>query len=99
MFKEQRVPGTLKLWGEPFVSLRMPKLFNLRTDPFERADSDSNTYWDWFISKGYMIMAGQAIVSRFLATFREFPPRQKAASFTIDQILESMNAAISGAHR
>jgi arylsulfatase len=99
VFKEQRCPGTLRLWGEPFVTLRMPKLFNLRTDPFERADSDSNTYWDWFISKGYMIMAGQAIVSRFLATFREFPPRQKAASFTIDQILESMNAALSGAHR
>jgi arylsulfatase A-like enzyme len=99
VFKEQRCAGTLRLWGEPFVTLRMPKLFNLRTDPFERADSDSNTYWDWFISKGYMIMAGQAIVSRFLATFREFPPRQKAASFTIDQILEAMNAALSGAHR
>ena len=76
----------------------MPKLFNLRTDPFERADMTSNTYWDWYMSKAYMIMAAQAIVADFLATFEEFPPRQKAASFTIDQALEKMEDAASGAH-
>ncbi len=75
----------------------LPKLFNLRTDPFERADVTSNTYWDWFVSKGYMILAAQAIVAEFLATFKEFPPRQKAASFTIDQALEKMADAASGA--
>jgi len=95
---EQRARGTLELWAEPFVPLRVPKLFNLRTDPFERADTTSNTYWDWYISKAYLIMAAQALVTDFLATFRDFPPRQKAASFTIDQALERMEAAASGAH-
>jgi arylsulfatase A-like enzyme len=99
VFKEQRCEGTLGLWLEPFVTLRIPKLFNLRTDPFERADVTSNTYWDWFLSKAYMVMAAQEMVAKFLSSFREFPPRQKAASFTIDQILETMTKAISGAHR
>ena len=94
---EQRAPGTLALWAEPFVPLRVPKLYNLRTDPFERADATSNTYWDWYLSKAYMILAAQAIVSEFLATFKDFPPRQKAASFTIDQALEKMADATSGA--
>jgi hypothetical protein len=96
---EQRSPGTLEVWAEPFTALRVPKLFNLRTDPFERADTTSNTYWDWYLSKAYMILAAQALVTNFLATFREFPPRQKAATFTIDQALEKMNDAMSGAHR
>jgi hypothetical protein len=96
VFMEQRSPGTLGLWAEPFTVLRVPKLFNLRTDPFERADTTSNSYWDWYIDKGYMIMAAQAMVAEFLATFEEFPPRQKAASFTIDQVLEKMTDAASG---
>jgi arylsulfatase len=86
----------LGVWAEPFVPLRVPKLFNLRTDPFERADTTSNTYWDWYVSKTYLILAAQAIVAEFLATFAEFPPRQKAPSFTIDQALEKMVAASSG---
>ena len=73
------------------------KLYNLRTDPFERADITSNTYWDWYASKGYMIMAAQAVVQPFLDTFKEFPPRQKAASFTIDQAMEKMATSLSGA--
>ena len=97
VFMEQRARGTLEVWAEPFTTLRVPKLFNLRTDPFERADTTSNTYWDWYISKAYMILAAQAIVADFLATFEDFPPRQKAASFTIDQALEKMEDAVSGA--
>jgi hypothetical protein len=81
------------------VTLRVPKLFNLRTDPFERADTTSNTYWDWYLSKGYMIMAAQALVAQFLATFKEFPPRQKAASFIIDQAMEKMESSMGGAGR
>ena len=96
VFLEQRCQGTLLIWGEPFTVLRVPKLYNLRTDPFERADITSNTYWDWYFSKGYMIMAAQAVVAPFLETFKEFPPRQKAASFTIDQALEKMAAAAGG---
>jgi arylsulfatase len=99
VFKEQRVRGTLQLWAEPFVSLRIPKIFNLRTDPFERADGTSNSYWDWCLKKAYLIMAAQPIVAKFLSTFEQYPPRQKAASFTIDQVLEKMEGAVSGAHR
>jgi hypothetical protein len=80
----------LRVWAEPFTPLRMPKLFNLRTDPFERADITSNTYYDWFVYHPYIIFAAQAIVTNFMATFKDFPPRQKAASFTIDQALEQM---------
>jgi arylsulfatase len=97
-FMEQRCRGTLEVWAEPFTALRIPKLFNLRTDPFERADQTSNTYWDWYVSKAYLIMGGQAVVQKFLTTFKDFPPRQKAASFTIDQAMEKMNDAMVG-HR
>ena len=97
VFMEQRCEGTMRIWSEPFVPLHVPKLFNLRTDPFEHADVTSNTYYDWFMSKSYMIMAAQGIVGQFLATFKGFPPLQKAASFTIDQVMEKMEASLSGA--
>ena len=61
---EQRVQGTLQIWAEPFVVLRVPKLFNLRTDPFERADITSNTYWDWLLDNDYLVLAGAAFVMR-----------------------------------
>jgi arylsulfatase A-like enzyme len=97
VFMEQRCPGTLQVWAEPFVPLRLPKLFNLRTDPFERADITSNTYYDWFLHHDYIIFAAQTIAAQFAATFKEFPPRQKAASFTIDQALSKMAEVSSGA--
>ncbi|MFQ4144012.1 arylsulfatase [Chlorogloeopsis sp. ULAP02] len=96
VFMEQRLEGTLGVWAEPFVALRLPKIFNLRTDPFERADITSNTYYDWLIDHGVIVFASQAIVAQFLETFKQFPPRQKAASFTIDQALEKMNDAAIG---
>jgi len=99
VFLEQQTQGTLRIWADPFTVLRMPKLYNLRTDPFERADITSNTYYDWFLSKGYMLLAAQAIVADFMATFKDFPPRQKAASFTIDQAQMKMAEAGSSAHR
>jgi arylsulfatase len=97
VFMEQRCVGTLQVWAEPFTPLRIPKLYNLRTDPFERADTTSNTYWDWYMNKGYMIMAAQAVIQPFLDTFKEFPPRQRAASFTIDQAMEKMELSLAGA--
>jgi arylsulfatase A-like enzyme len=97
VFMEQRAAGTLRVWAEPFVPLRVPKLYNLRTDPFERADITSNSYYDWTINHLYILFAAQAIVAGFLATFQEFPPRQKAASFTVDQALAKMSEASSGA--
>jgi arylsulfatase len=99
VFMEQRFPGTLRVWAEPFTALRVPKLFNLRTDPYERADVTSNTYYDWFLDHDYIIFAAQTIVAHFMETFKEFPPRQKAASFTIDQAMEKMTSAASGAGR
>jgi arylsulfatase A-like enzyme len=99
VFMEQRAEGTLRVWSEPFVALRLPKLFNLRTDPFERADITSNTYNDWLLHHGSIISAAVPIVSEFLQTFKEFPPRQKAASFTIDQAMEKMEKAAGGAER
>jgi arylsulfatase A-like enzyme len=97
VFMEQRMEGTLQAWFEPFVPLRVPKLFNLRTDPFERADTTSNTYWDWYIDRIFLIVPAQALVGDYLRTFVEFPPRQKAATFTIDQVLEKMQEAAGGA--
>ncbi|MEW6137886.1 MAG: arylsulfatase [Thermodesulfobacteriota bacterium] len=90
VFKEQRMAGTCQIWAEPFVTLRVPKMFNLRTDPFERADITSNTYWDWVIDHAFLALPAQKLVGDFLMTFREFPPRQKAASFTIDQVMEKL---------
>ena len=95
VFMEQRATGTLRIWAEPFVALRLPKLFNLRTDPYERADITSNTYYEWLIRHAYLVFAAQVIVTRFVDTFQEFPPRQKAASFTIDQALEKMRTPMA----
>jgi arylsulfatase len=94
VFMEQRAPGLLLIWAEPFVPLRIPKLFNLRTDPFEHADITSNTYWDWFIDHVFLMVPAQSVVGEFLSTFKEFPPRQKAASFTIDQVMEKLTHGI-----
>jgi arylsulfatase A-like enzyme len=98
VFMEQRVQGTLRIWAEPFVTLRVPKLFNLRTDPFERADITSNTYYDWFLDNDYMVFAAQSLMSEFLATFVDFPPRQKAASFTIDQAVAKLESVLTSGH-
>jgi arylsulfatase len=95
VFMEQRVQGTLQIWAEPFVALRVPKLFNLRTDPFERADITSNTYYDWFLDNDYIALAATAVMTQFLQSFIEFPPRQRAASFTIDQAVAKLEAALT----
>jgi len=78
------------VWSEPYVKTRLPWLFNLRTDPYERASITSNTYWDWYLDHAFLLIPAQAYVGKFLATFKEFPPRQKAASFTIDQVMEQL---------
>jgi arylsulfatase len=96
VFLEQRAVGTLRVWAEPFTALRLPKLFDLRADPYERADVTSNTYYDWFISQPYLIFAAQAVTAKFLDTFKDFPPRQRAASFSIDQAMEKMKQQIGG---
>jgi arylsulfatase len=97
VFLEQRCRGTLQVWAEPFTPLRLPKMFNLRTDPFEFADTTSNTYWDWLIDHAFMLVPAQAIVAEFLGTFKEYPPRQKPASFSVDQVMEKLEAPHGGA--
>jgi arylsulfatase len=97
VFMEQRCPGTMQVWAEPFVALRLPKLYNLRTDPYEHADITSNVYWEWVMERAYLILAATTLVGQFLQTFKEFPPQQLAPSFTIDQAMEKMHAAVSGA--
>jgi len=92
-FLEQRAQGTMQVWTEPMVQLRVPKIFNLRTDPYEFADVTSNTYWDWIFDHVFILVPAQALVGQFLATLKEFPPRQKAASFSIDQVVEKMMSA------
>lgn len=94
VFAEQRAQGTLKVWSEPFVKLRVPKIFNLRMDPYERADITSNTYYDWVLDHAFILVPAQAYVAKFISTFKEFPPRQKAASFTVDQVLETLKKGI-----
>lgn len=84
------------VWGEPYVKTRIPWLFNLRTDPFERASITSNTYWDWYFDHIFLLVPAQAYVAKFLETFKEYPPRQKAASFTVDQVLEQLQAPPEG---
>ncbi len=96
VFAEQRMEGTLRVWSEPFVALRVPKMFNLRTDPYERADITSNTYYDWALEHAYLLIPGQAMVAEFLATFQDFPPRQKPSSFTIEEVMAKMQNPHAG---
>jgi arylsulfatase len=90
IFLQQKTMGTLAVWMDPWVSLRTPLIFNLRRDPYERAYFTSNNYYDWMIDKAYMLVPAQAYVARFLASFKEYPPRMKAGSFGIDKVMEKM---------
>ncbi len=95
VFMEQRAKQ-LACWSEPFVHLRIPKMFNLRRDPFERADQNSNTYYDWMISHAYLLYGAQALVAQQIQSFKEFPPRQKPASFNLDRVLDQLKDASGG---
>jgi arylsulfatase len=88
IFMEQRVEATFQAWAEPFVPLRVPLILNLRRDPYERAPVTSNTYYDWLIDRAFLLVPAQDYVGRFLMTFKDYPPRQKAASFSLVQVME-----------
>lgn len=90
IFMEQRAVGTLKLWANPFTPLRVPLIFNLRRDPYERAQITSNTYYDWLIDRVYLLVPAQEYVGKFLQTFEKYPPRQKAASFSLEKAMEKL---------
>jgi arylsulfatase A-like enzyme len=89
VFQEQRAEG-FDAWQEPFVPLRVPKLFNLRSDPFEKADHVALDYGHWRIDRVFVLVPAQQYVGQFLATFKEFPPSQKVGSFSLDQVLETL---------
>src|SRR5688572_602844 len=96
VFMEQRLHGTMGVWAEPFTRLRVPKLFNLRTDPYEFADVTSNTYYDWFIHRAYLVFTSQVVFAKWAETFKDFPPIQKPNTFTIDDAVEKMREVASG---
>ncbi|KRG48979.1 arylsulfatase [Stenotrophomonas panacihumi] len=98
VFMEQRLKGTMQLWAEPFTRLRLPKLFNLRTDPYEFADITSNSYYEWFLYHAYIIYGAFAVSDKWAATFKEFPPIQRPNSFTIDDALKVLQDAATGSH-
>ncbi|WP_374970610.1 arylsulfatase [Terrabacter sp. BE26] len=94
VFLEQRAPGTLRVWLEPYTVLRAPKVFNLRTDPYERADITSNTYFDWVFDHVWLFVPAQAYVGEMLQSLKEFPPRQTPASFSINQVVAKLQASV-----
>jgi arylsulfatase A-like enzyme len=90
VFCEQRTEGTLAVWRDPFTCLRAPTMFNLRMDPYERAEITSNTYNDFLLRRSFLVVPAQAAVAEFVETFKKFPPRQKPSSFSVDQIMEQL---------
>ena len=81
----------MNVWAEPLVKLRVPHIFNLRRDPFERADYNSNTYWDWMVDHVPQLYVMQAVVAEQIEGFKEFPPRQKPASFNLDEVMAQVS--------
>jgi len=96
VFLEQRCKGTLQVWAEPFTRLRVPKLFNLRTDPYEFADVTSNTYYEWFFRRDYIALAANMVVAKWAETFKDFPIIQKPNTFTIGDAIGKMAEASAG---
>jgi arylsulfatase len=96
VFAQQRSQGTMLIWSEQFTKTRLPWLYNLRTDPYERSTITSNTYWDWYFDHVYLLIPMQTYVGQFLETFKKYPPRQKAASFTIDDVMETLSSPAHG---
>jgi arylsulfatase A-like enzyme len=95
VFAEQRA-HSFDVWQEPFVQLRIPKIFNLRSDPFEVADHEGIGYGQWRAEHTFLLVPAQQYVGRFLATFKEFPPSQKVGSFSLDQVMESLQRGGGG---
>jgi arylsulfatase len=92
MFLEQKEWATFRAWIEPYTELRAPLIFNLRRDPYERAYRTSNTYYDWWLDRAYLLVPAQAYVANFLATFEEYPPRQEAASFSLKKVMDTLSS-------
>jgi arylsulfatase A-like enzyme len=94
VYEEQRAPGGFAVWQNPFTTLRVPKIFNLRMDPYERADIVSDQYDDWLVKNDYLIGQGILKSAGFLETFVQYPPSQPPASFNIEGIRKSVDDRI-----
>ena len=81
----------MQVWAEPFVTLRIPLLYNLRRDPYEFATVTSNTYWDWYLDHVFLLLPASEYVGKFLGTFKEYPPRMKAAAFNLDNVMDKLS--------
>ena len=96
VFMEQSCKGTMAVWAGPFTPLRVAKLFNLRTDPYEFADVTSNSYYDWFLHRDYMVFGAIALLMKFNQTFVDFPKIQKPNTFTAEQAVDKLKEAAAG---
>src|SRR5262249_51473374 len=94
VFCEQREPGGMQVWANPFTCLRVPKMFNLRMDPYERADIVSDQYYDFLVKNYYLAAEGVMKAAAFLQTFVAYPPSQRPASFSVDQIRKQVDIKI-----
>ena len=97
VFAEQRAEG-FEVWQEPFVELRLPKIFNLRADPFEKGDQLAMDYPHWRIDRTFLLVPAQEHVGGFLASFKEFPPSQKVGSFSLEKVMEKLQSAPPGSN-
>lgn len=94
VFEEQRAPGGFAVWSNPFTQLRVPKIFNVRMDPYERADVVSDQYYDWTTKNVYLTEVAVMKSAEFLQTFVDYPPSQRPASFSVDQVREAVDKQI-----
>jgi arylsulfatase len=94
VFEEQRCKGTLQNWAEPFTKLRLPHMFSLRRDPYERADFNSSAYWEWIVDHAFLLYGAQAVVAAQIDNYVKYPPRQKPASFNLDSVMAQLGPAI-----
>ena len=92
IFMEQKAVGTMDVWINPFTPLRAPLIFNLRRDPYENAMITSNTYYDWWLDHVFLLVPAQEIVGDFLGSFKEYPPRMKAASFSLEKVMKKLES-------
>jgi len=98
VFAEQRAEG-FEVWAEPLVKLRVPRLFNLRSDPFEKAQRESIYYSDWLIRRVFLLVPAQFFVGQWIQSFKDFPPRQKPASFSVDEVMRKLETPGGGGAR
>jgi len=95
IFMVQTSQGTLETWSKPMETTRIPYLINLRRDPYEFATITSNTYWDWYLDHVFLLLPATNYVGKFIATFKDYPPRMKAASFNLGDTMEALQQPTS----